>query len=99
MYDDNLKDFIKNTQKFLSDIGSVGINVEEKILAFSILTKLPEEFYSLIEKLALNADTQGNPNSILNLMHEATLKEESLSMDTTRAIFLKKDNFPSNISH
>ncbi|MBW0536621.1 hypothetical protein O181_076336 [Austropuccinia psidii MF-1] len=96
-YDDNLKDFITNTQKCLSNIESVGINVEEEILAFSILTKLPDELHSLIEKVTLNADTQGNPNAILNVLHEATLKEEALSTDTTRALILKKDSFPSKI--
>ncbi|MBW0498935.1 hypothetical protein O181_038650 [Austropuccinia psidii MF-1] len=41
-YNDSLKNFISNTQKCLSDIASVGIAVEEEIIAFSILTKLPE---------------------------------------------------------
>ncbi|MBW0487332.1 hypothetical protein O181_027047 [Austropuccinia psidii MF-1] len=99
MYDDNLKDFITNTQKCLSDIASVGINVEEEILAFSILTKLPDKFHSLIEKVTLNSDTQGNPNAILNVLHEATLKKEALLTDTTRALILKKDSFPSKIIH
>ncbi|MBW0510313.1 hypothetical protein O181_050028 [Austropuccinia psidii MF-1] len=98
-FDSNLKDFITNTQKCLSDIASVGIAVEEEILAFSILTKLPEEFHSLIEKVTLNAETQGNPDAILNVLHEASLKEEALSTDTTRALILKKDNFPSKLVH
>ncbi|MBW0552003.1 hypothetical protein O181_091718 [Austropuccinia psidii MF-1] len=89
-YDDNLKDFIANTQKCLNYISAVGINVEDEILAFSILTKLPEEFHSLIEKVTLNAETQGNPDAILNVLHEAALKEEALSIDTTRALILKK---------
>ncbi|MBW0484797.1 hypothetical protein O181_024512 [Austropuccinia psidii MF-1] len=41
-YNDILKDFIENTQKFLKNISAVGIAVEEEVLAFSILTKLPE---------------------------------------------------------
>ncbi|MBW0504426.1 hypothetical protein O181_044141 [Austropuccinia psidii MF-1] len=94
MYDDSLKDFIENTQKCLNDISAVGIAVEEDILAFSILTKLPEEFHFLIEKATLNAETQGNPNTILNVLHEAALKEEALSMDNTRSLVIKKDNFP-----
>ncbi|MBW0512488.1 hypothetical protein O181_052203 [Austropuccinia psidii MF-1] len=59
-YENNLKEFIVNTQKCLSDIA-----VEGKILAFLILTKLPEEFHSLIENVTLNAGTQGNPDAIL----------------------------------
>ncbi|MBW0531557.1 hypothetical protein O181_071272 [Austropuccinia psidii MF-1] len=99
MYNSNLKDFIANTRKCLSDIVSVGIAVEEEIIAFSILTKLPEEFHLLIEKVTLNAETQGNPNAILNLLHEANLKEEALLTDTTRALILKKDRFPSKLVH
>ncbi|MBW0490454.1 hypothetical protein O181_030169 [Austropuccinia psidii MF-1] len=98
-YDNNLKDFITNTQKCLSDIESVGINMEEEILAFSILTKLPDKLHSLIEKATLNANTQGNPDAILNVLHEENLKEEALLMDTTRALILKKDTFPSKIIH
>ncbi|MBW0488520.1 hypothetical protein O181_028235 [Austropuccinia psidii MF-1] len=98
-YENSLKDFITNTRKCLSDIASVGIAVEEEILAFSILTKLPEEFHSLIEKVTLNAETQGNLDAILNVLHEATLKEDALSTDTSRALVLKKDSFPSKIVH
>ncbi|MBW0536646.1 hypothetical protein O181_076361 [Austropuccinia psidii MF-1] len=98
-YENSLKDFIANTRKCLSDIASVGIAVEEEILSFSILTKLPEEFHSLIEKVTLNAETQGNPYAILNVLHEATLKEDALSTDTSRALILKKDSFPSKIVH
>ncbi|MBW0541890.1 hypothetical protein O181_081605 [Austropuccinia psidii MF-1] len=99
VYKNNVKEFISNTQKCLSDIASVGIAVEDKILAFSILTKLPDEFNSLIEKVTLNADTQGNPDAILNALHEASLKEEALSNDPTKAITLNKINFPSKIVH
>ncbi|MBW0548453.1 hypothetical protein O181_088168, partial [Austropuccinia psidii MF-1] len=98
-YNNSLKDFIANTKKCLNDIGSVRIAVEGEILAFSIVTKLPEEFHLLIEKVTLNTETQGNPHAILNLLHEATLKEEALSIDNTRALVLKKDDFPSKIVH
>ncbi|MBW0532359.1 hypothetical protein O181_072074 [Austropuccinia psidii MF-1] len=98
-YENNLKEFIANTQKCLSDIALVGIAVEDKILAFLILTKLPEEFHSLIEKVTLNADTQGNPDAILNVLHEAALKEEALSTDSTKVLALNKENFPSKFIH
>ncbi|MBW0546227.1 hypothetical protein O181_085942 [Austropuccinia psidii MF-1] len=98
-YNDSLKDFIENTQKCLNDILAIGIALEDERLAFSILTKLPEEFHLLIEKAPLNAETQGNPNTILNVLHEAALKEEALSMDITRALVLKKDNFLLKVVH
>ncbi|MBW0476113.1 hypothetical protein O181_015828 [Austropuccinia psidii MF-1] len=98
-YKNNLKEFIANTRKCLSDIALVGIAAEDKIIAFSILTKLPEEFHSLIEKVTLNTDTQGNPDTILNVLHEASLKEESLSTDSPKVSALKKENFPSKVVH
>ncbi|MBW0522332.1 hypothetical protein O181_062047 [Austropuccinia psidii MF-1] len=102
-YNDSLKDFITNTQKCLSDIALVGIAVEDEILSFLILTRFPEEVHSLIEKVMLNTNTQGNPNAILNKLHEETLKEEALSKDSNKALVLKKaihnDNFPSKIIH
>ncbi|MBW0512110.1 hypothetical protein O181_051825 [Austropuccinia psidii MF-1] len=98
-YEDNLKEFIANTRQCLSDIALVGIAVEDEILAFSILTKLPDEFHSLIEKVTLNAETQGNPDAILNVLHEASLKEEALSMESTEMVALNKQSFPSKIVH
>ncbi|MBW0539983.1 hypothetical protein O181_079698 [Austropuccinia psidii MF-1] len=98
-YKNNLKEFIANTRKCLSDIASVGIAVEDEILAFSILTKLPEEFHLLIEKVTLNADTQGNTDAIFNVLHEATLKEEALSTEPAKALALNKENFPSKVVH
>ncbi|MBW0482597.1 hypothetical protein O181_022312 [Austropuccinia psidii MF-1] len=98
-YEDNLKEFIANTRKCLSDIASVGIAIEDEILAFSILTKLPDEFHSLIEKVTLNSETQGNPDAILNVLHEAALKQESLSSDTVKTLALNKEIFPLKIIH
>ncbi|MBW0486008.1 hypothetical protein O181_025723 [Austropuccinia psidii MF-1] len=89
-YDNSLKDFIANTRKCLSDIASVGIAVEEERIAFFIINKLPEEFHCLIEKVTLNAETQGNTDAILNVLHEATLKEDALPTDTSRALVHQK---------
>ncbi|MBW0521938.1 hypothetical protein O181_061653, partial [Austropuccinia psidii MF-1] len=94
VYKNNLKEFIANTWKCLSEIA-----VEDKILPFLILTKLPDEFHSLIKKVTLNAKTQGNPDAILNVLHEAALKEEALSNDSTKALALNKITFPSKIVH
>ncbi|MBW0532991.1 hypothetical protein O181_072706 [Austropuccinia psidii MF-1] len=98
-YEDNLKEFIANTGKFLRNIALVGISVEDEILAFSILTKLPDEFHSLIEKVTLNTETQGNLDAILNALHKAALKEEALSMEYTKTVALNKQSFPSKIIH
>ncbi|MBW0552127.1 hypothetical protein O181_091842 [Austropuccinia psidii MF-1] len=99
IYENNLKELIENTRKCLSDIALVSIAVEDKILAFSILTKLPEEFHSLIEKVTLNAATERNPDAIRNVLHEAAVKEEALSTNSTKVLALNKENFPSKIFH
>ncbi|MBW0477146.1 hypothetical protein O181_016861 [Austropuccinia psidii MF-1] len=51
------------------------------------------------KKVTLNSEAQGNPDAIINVLHEANLKEEALSTDTTRALILKKDSFPSKLVH
>ncbi|MBW0542368.1 hypothetical protein O181_082083 [Austropuccinia psidii MF-1] len=98
-YKNNLKEFIANTRKCLSDKASVGIAVEDEILAFSILTKLPEEFHSLIENGTLNADTQGNFDTIINMLHEAALKEEALSTEPAKSLALNEENSPLKVVH
>ncbi|MBW0516594.1 hypothetical protein O181_056309 [Austropuccinia psidii MF-1] len=92
-YKDNLKEFIENTSKCLRNIALVGIAIEDEILSFLILTKLTDEFHSLIEKVTFNSETQGNPNAILNALHKASLKEEALSMESTKTIALNKESF------
>ncbi|MBW0476696.1 hypothetical protein O181_016411 [Austropuccinia psidii MF-1] len=98
-YEDNLKEFITNTRKCLRNIASVSIAIEDEILAFSILKKLPDEFHSLIEKVTQNAKTQGNPNPILNVLHEEALKEKALSIDTIKTLALNKEISPLKIIH
>ncbi|MBW0564760.1 hypothetical protein O181_104475 [Austropuccinia psidii MF-1] len=71
-YKNNLKEFIADTRKCLSDIESVA---------------------------TLNTDTQGNPDSILNVLHEAALKEEALSTNSTKVLALNKETFPSKVVH
>ncbi|MBW0551651.1 hypothetical protein O181_091366 [Austropuccinia psidii MF-1] len=70
------------------------IAVKDEILVFSIVTKLREEFHSLIEKDPLNANTQRNPDAILNKLHE-----DALSTDYIKDLALNKEKFPSEISH
>ncbi|MBW0533773.1 hypothetical protein O181_073488 [Austropuccinia psidii MF-1] len=55
--------------------------------------------WKCLNKATLNAETQGNPNAIFNVLHEANLKEEALLADATRALILKKDSFPSKFVH
>ncbi|MBW0558167.1 hypothetical protein O181_097882 [Austropuccinia psidii MF-1] len=69
------------------------------ILAFTILTKLPEEFQPLIKKITLNAEQQGNPDNVLKTLHETALKGEALSSESSKDIALNCKTFPSKIVH
>ncbi|MBW0500541.1 hypothetical protein O181_040256 [Austropuccinia psidii MF-1] len=102
-YNRNLQSFISELRQSLNKIKTVGIEVGIKTLAFAILTKLPDNFNSLIEKVMLNTKTQGSPDAILNLLHDAALKEEALkspiesNMDSRME--LNRETFKSKTIH
>ncbi|MBW0515471.1 hypothetical protein O181_055186 [Austropuccinia psidii MF-1] len=102
-YNRNLQSFISELRQSLNKIKTVGIKVGIKMLAFAILTKLPDDFKSLIEKVMLNTKNQGSPDAILNLLHDAALKEEALkspiefNMDSRMA--LNRETFKLKTIH
>ncbi|MBW0487248.1 hypothetical protein O181_026963, partial [Austropuccinia psidii MF-1] len=102
-YNGNLRSFISELRQSLNEIKTVGIEVGIKTLAFAIITKLPDDFNSLIEKITLNTETQGSPDAILNLLHDAALKEEALktsiesNIDSKMA--LNRETFKSKTIH
>ncbi|MBW0549612.1 hypothetical protein O181_089327 [Austropuccinia psidii MF-1] len=77
----------------------IRLEVGDIILAFTILTKLPEEFQPLIEKSTLNAKQQGNPDNVLKTLHEQALKGEELSSDSSKAVARNRKKFPSKTVH
>ncbi|MBW0540637.1 hypothetical protein O181_080352 [Austropuccinia psidii MF-1] len=82
---------------------AVGIEVGTTTLAFAILTKLPNNFNSLIERVTLNTETQGSPDAILNLLHNASLKEEapksSVKTNIDSRMALNRETFRSKNIH
>ncbi|MBW0509720.1 hypothetical protein O181_049435 [Austropuccinia psidii MF-1] len=98
-YQNDLRTFISECRQCLNKLSSVGLEVGEIILAFTILTKLPEEFQPLIEKLTLNAKQQGNRNNVLKTLHEKALKGEGLSSESSQAVALNWKTFPSKPVH
>ncbi|MBW0540999.1 hypothetical protein O181_080714, partial [Austropuccinia psidii MF-1] len=102
-YNGNLRSFISELRQSLNEIKTVGIEVGTKTLAFAILTKLPDDFNSLIEKVTLNTKTQGSPDAILNLLHDAALKEEALkssfNTNTDNRMALNRETFRSERIH
>ncbi|MBW0537778.1 hypothetical protein O181_077493, partial [Austropuccinia psidii MF-1] len=99
VYQNDLRTFISECRRCLNEISSVGLEVGDIILAFTILTKLPEEFQPLIEKITLNAEQQGNPDNVLKTLHEMVLKGEALSNEPSKTIALNCETFPSKTVH
>ncbi|MBW0485848.1 hypothetical protein O181_025563 [Austropuccinia psidii MF-1] len=97
-YNGHIQSFITKLRKSLDEVKTVGIKVGSKTLAFSILTKLPDDFNSLIENLTLNTDTQGNPDTILNLLHDSVLIEEALNV-SNNGIALNREVFKYKTIH
>ncbi|MBW0510262.1 hypothetical protein O181_049977 [Austropuccinia psidii MF-1] len=96
-YNGDLQSFITKLRRSLNEAKTIGIKVRSKTLAFSILSKLPKDLKSLSEKVTLNTETQGNPGAILNLLHDATLKQEALNQlkNTNNNIALNREVFKS----
>ncbi|MBW0472443.1 hypothetical protein O181_012158 [Austropuccinia psidii MF-1] len=73
--------------------------------SFQLWKKVNERFASssfnskAIIWITLNAKTQGNANAILNVLHEAALEEEALSIDNVKTLALNKEIFPSKTIH
>ncbi|MBW0558335.1 hypothetical protein O181_098050, partial [Austropuccinia psidii MF-1] len=99
VYQTDLRTFISEFRRCLNEISLVGLEVEDIILAFTILTKLPEEFQPLIEKITLNAEQQGNPDNVLKTLHEMVLKGKALSNEPSKTIALNCETFPSKTVH
>ncbi|MBW0534029.1 hypothetical protein O181_073744 [Austropuccinia psidii MF-1] len=102
-YNRNLRSFISKLRQSLNKIKTVRIKVCIKTLAFAILTKLPKNFNSLIEKFTLNTKTQGSTDAILNLLHDAALKEEaeksSIESNIDRRMALNRETSKSKTNH
>ncbi|MBW0550844.1 hypothetical protein O181_090559 [Austropuccinia psidii MF-1] len=102
-YNGNLRSFISELRQSLNKIKTVGIEVGTKTFAFAILTKLPNDLNSLIDKVTLNTGTQGSPDAILNLLHDAALKEEpfksSVESNIDSRMALNRETFRSKTIH
>ncbi|MBW0473124.1 hypothetical protein O181_012839 [Austropuccinia psidii MF-1] len=102
-YNGNLRSFISELRQSLNKIKTVGIEVGIKTLVFAILTKFPNDFNSLIEKVTLNTEIQGSPDAILNLLNDAALKEEELksSIESNKdgKMALNRETFKSKTIH
>ncbi|MBW0466665.1 hypothetical protein O181_006380 [Austropuccinia psidii MF-1] len=99
-YNGSLRGFISEIRQCLNKVISVKVEVGTPTLAFTILTKLPEEYHNIVEKVTANTETLGNPNAILNLLHDVALKEEALNLQSTnQSVALNREIFRSKTIH
>ncbi|MBW0543082.1 hypothetical protein O181_082797 [Austropuccinia psidii MF-1] len=98
-YNGNLRSFILEIRQCLNEVISVKVEVGTPTLAFNILTKLPEEYHNVVEKVTTNTETLGNPNAILNLLHDVALKEEALQNQNNHTLALNREMFRSKTIH
>ncbi|MBW0511148.1 hypothetical protein O181_050863 [Austropuccinia psidii MF-1] len=99
-YNGNLQSFISEIRQCLNDLISVKVEVGTPTLAFTILTKLPEEYHNVVKKVTTNTETLCNPNAILNLLHDVALKEEALhNQNNSQKLVLNREMFCSKTIH
>ncbi|MBW0490883.1 hypothetical protein O181_030598 [Austropuccinia psidii MF-1] len=99
-YNGSLQGFISEVRKCLNKVLSVKVEVGTPTLAFPILTKLPEEYHNIVEKVTANTETLGNPNAVLNLLHDVMLKKEALNLQSTNQyLALNREIFCSKTIH
>ncbi|MBW0519630.1 hypothetical protein O181_059345 [Austropuccinia psidii MF-1] len=85
-YNGNLQSFISKIRQCLNEVISIKVKVGTTTLAFTILTKVPDEYHNVVEKVTTNTETLGNPNSILNLLHNVAFLNAPLEEDLTLTI-------------
>ncbi|MBW0491417.1 hypothetical protein O181_031132 [Austropuccinia psidii MF-1] len=99
-YNGNLQSFILEIRQCLNEVISVKLEVGTPTLAFTILTKLPDAYHNVVEKVTTNTETLGNPNAILNLIHDVALKEEALhNQNNNQTLALNREVFQSKNIH
>ncbi|MBW0561266.1 hypothetical protein O181_100981 [Austropuccinia psidii MF-1] len=95
-YNGNLQSFISEIRQCLNEVITVKVEVGTPTVAFTILTKFPEEYHNVVEKVTTNTETLGNPNAILNLLHDVALKEEALqNQNDSQTLVLNREMFCS----
>ncbi|OAV84751.1 hypothetical protein PTTG_31092, partial [Puccinia triticina 1-1 BBBD Race 1] len=76
-YRGTLKDFISDMQKMLNEISLVSLGVPDNVLSFSILAKLNEDMYNIVDNIIMNEVICKNPNAVLVKLQEVVYLEES----------------------
>ncbi|KNZ44439.1 uncharacterized protein VP01_9168g1, partial [Puccinia sorghi] len=72
-----LKDFIANMHRMLTEIALVKLGVPDNILSFSILAKLSEDLYNMVDNIIINEIIVESPNATLTKLQEIVHLEES----------------------
>ncbi|KAI7940222.1 hypothetical protein MJO28_013874 [Puccinia striiformis f. sp. tritici] len=69
-YSGNLNDFIGDIRKLLNEIRLLQLGVPDNILSFSILAKLSEDMYNIVDNIIMNEVICENPAAVLSKLQE-----------------------------
>ncbi|PLW34183.1 hypothetical protein PCASD_13302 [Puccinia coronata f. sp. avenae] len=84
-YRGNLSEFINNMHKMLIEIALVKLGVPDNILCFSILSKLSEDLWNVVDNIIMNEVIIKSPNATLTKLQELVHLEESRKKKTQPA--------------
>ncbi|POW21890.1 hypothetical protein PSHT_01837 [Puccinia striiformis] len=76
-YNGVLAEFITDMRKILNEVRMLQLGVPDNILSFSILAKLSEDLYNLVDNIIMNDVICENPTAVLSKLQEMVHLEES----------------------
>lgn len=84
-YRGNLSEFITDMHKMLIEIALVKLGVPDNILCFSILSKLSEDLWNVVDNIIMNDVIIESPNATLTKLQELVHLEESRKKKTNQS--------------
>ncbi|KAI7951517.1 hypothetical protein MJO28_007201 [Puccinia striiformis f. sp. tritici] len=76
-YRGNLKVYITDMRKMLNELTMVSIGAPENILSFTILAKLSEDLYNVVNNIIMNEVICESPNAVLIKLQEMVYLDKS----------------------
>ncbi|KAI7944826.1 hypothetical protein MJO28_010521 [Puccinia striiformis f. sp. tritici] len=100
-YKGMLGEFISDMRKMLNEIRMLNLGVPDNILSFSILAKLSEDLYNLVDNIIMNEVICENPTAVLSKLQEMVYLDASRRTKSTvkPAQKLAKEGAASALMH
>ena len=95
-YGGNLKEFISDMHQMLTKIALVKLSVPNNILSFSILSKLSEDLWNVVDNIIMNKVLIKSPNATLTKLQELVHLEESWKRKPSKFPLAQRPKFSPN---